>query len=310
MTGFTQPAITAVITGPPAIELGVDKDKVAGVIAHAGHLGNFGGVTHPTIVIVVATTGIGFGWINVIGAIIALSIFWCSYVRMTRSMKKEHGGAAPVASGTIDKLVAEAGIPFEKAIFPFAVLIVGFVVGLPIAVVGIFSALLVVVMTTRDFFAGEKAMMEGLGRITVPLFATIGFMFMSAVIREVGLTAVLTDALGEYIEAYPILIMFIVGSLAGLITQSNGASIPIIMPVLLIILDIDGVHPLTAAVAAAGGPAIMQYFLTGGPVAALATVIPVIPGSDLKLANRFQKPSILFGMVVLAVITAILAAVL
>ena len=40
----------------------------------------------------------------------------------------------------------------------------------------------------------------------------------------------------------------------------------------------------------------MQYFLTGGPVAALATAIPVIPGSDLKTANRFQRPSILAGL--------------
>ena len=313
-TGFTQPAITAVVTGPPAIELGVDKDKVAGVIAHAGHLGNFGGITHPTILtiaatIYTATNYVIWGWINVIGTIVALSIFWCSYVRMTRSIKKEHPGAAPVNSG-IDKLVAESGIPFKKAIAPFVVLIAGFLVGIPIAIVGIFSALLVVLMTTRDFFSGEKAMMEGLTRITVPLFATIGFMFMSAVIREVGLTAMLTDALGGYIEAYPILIMLIVGSLAGLITQSNGASIPIIIPVLTIILEIPGVHPLTAAVAAAGGPAIMQYYLTGGPVAALATVIPVIPGSDLKLANRFQRPSILFGMLVLGIITAALSVIL
>jgi hypothetical protein len=48
-------------------------------------------------------------------------------------------------------------------------------------------------------------------------------------------------------------------------------------------------------IAAGGGASTMQYFLTGGPVAALATVIPVIPGSDLKEANKFQRPSIFCG---------------
>ena len=58
--------------------------------------------------------------------------------------------------------------------------------------------------------------------------------------------------------------------------------------------------------AAASGASLIQYFLTGGPVAALATVIPVIPGSDLKSANAFQRPSILSGCLVAFVITAIL----
>ncbi|WP_230460414.1 hypothetical protein [Sansalvadorimonas verongulae] len=47
----------------------------------------------------------------------------------------------------------------------------------------------------------------------------------------------------------------------------------------------------------------MQYYLTGGPVAALATVIPVIKGSDLKEANQFQRPSMLFGMVLLLAVS-------
>lgn len=58
-----------------------------------------------------------------------------------------------------------------------------------------------------------------------------------------------------------------------------------------------------AAFAAASGASLIQYFLTGGPVAALATVIPVIPGSDLKGANAFQRPSILFGCLVAFLIT-------
>ena len=70
------------------------------------------------------------------------------------------------------------------------------------------------------------------------------------------------------------------------------------MPFLQVVLA-AGADPLTAACAAAGGSAVMQYFLTGGPVAALSTVIPVIPGSDLKTANRFQRPAMLFGLFVL-----------
>ena len=63
---------------------------------------------------------------------------------------------------------------------------------------------------------------------------------------------------------------------------------------------------VAAAFAAASGASLIQYFLTGGPVAALATVIPVIPGSDLKGANAFQRPSILFGCLVAFIITACL----
>jgi hypothetical protein len=50
----------------------------------------------------------------------------------------------------------------------------------------------------------------------------------------------------------------------------------------------------------------MQYFLTGGPVAALATVIPVIPNSDLRTANRFQRPAILSGLAVAFIVTLVL----
>lgn len=55
LTGFTQPVITAVITGPAAVRLGVDPNKCAGIQAHAGHIGNLAGFTHPTQVALVAT---------------------------------------------------------------------------------------------------------------------------------------------------------------------------------------------------------------------------------------------------------------
>jgi len=305
MTGFTQPAITAVITGPPAVELGVDKNKVAGVIAHAGTLGNFGGFTHPTLVAVMATAGITFGFINVIGIIVGLSIFAASYYRLTRGMKKEHV-AVPKAADVDMGLGEEPSGSFLKAITPFIVLIVGFVIGLPIVMVGIASAILVILMSDRDAIAGEQAMIEGLTKITIPVLATFAFMYMSAVIRDVGLVAIISDALEPFLAVAPIILMLVVSSLAGLFTQSNAASAAIVVPFLTIVIG-AGANPFAAAIAAAGGPAVMQYYLTGGPVAALSTVIPVIPGSDLKTANRFQRPSILFGMLVLFVICVVLS---
>lgn len=316
MTGFTQPAITGVVTGPPAVEMGVDKNRVAGILAHAGHLGNLGGFTHPTIVAVVAMTGIAWGPTNIVGIIVALSIFAASYIRVNRMMKKEGTQAKEV-----DIKLEAAEVPFVKAIIPFCVLIVAFVFGVPVVMAGIGSAFVVVLMSIRNFVQGEKDMMQGLLRITVPLFATVAFLFMAGVVREIGLIDLLIRSEGGVVvggllygamRASPlvlILIMFLVGSVAGLVTQSNGASIPFILPVLLALLE-AGVNPVAAAVAAAGGPAIMQYYLTGGPVAALSTVIPIIPGSDLKLANRFQRPSILWGMLVLLIICIFLGIVM
>ena len=57
---------------------------------------------------------------------------------------------------------------------------------------------------------------------------------------------------------------------------------------------------IAACVAAAGGSALTQNFLTGGPVEILPTLIPV-EGSDLKTANRFQRPSILCGVAMVIV---------
>ena len=297
-TGFTQPAITGVITGPPAVEMGVEKNRVAGILAHAGHLGNFGGFTHPTIVGVVAAAGIGWGMINAFGAIVALSIFAASLFRVNRMMKKE--GAV---TKNVDIDFGEVTAPWFIALIPMVVLIVAFAMGVPVIMAGIGSALLVVMMKGFKFVAGEKDMMAGLVRITVPLFATVAFLYMAAVVNYIGIVALITDALGDALRAQPYLILFIVGSVAGLLTQSNGASAPIVIPLVYIVVGPEiGANPLTAAVAAAGGPAIMQYFLTGGPVAALSTVIPIVPGSDLKLANKFQRPSILIGMLVLLII--------
>lgn len=84
-----------------------------------------------------------------------------------------------------------------------------------------------------------------------------------------------------------------------------GASVSVLIPFLQVVLD-TGADPFAAAFAAASGAALIQYFLTGGPVAALATVIPVVEGSDLKTANAFQRPSIIFGCLVAFLITCCL----
>ncbi|SUX09486.1 citrate transporter [Campylobacter sputorum subsp. bubulus] len=89
LTGFTQPAITAVITGTASTKLGVDPNKSAGIHGHAGILGNYGGFTHPTQVAVVAVSNIGFGMINVIGTIISLCVFACAFIRQKRQQKRD-----------------------------------------------------------------------------------------------------------------------------------------------------------------------------------------------------------------------------
>ena len=88
LTGFTQPVITAVITGPAAVRLGVDPNKCAGISAHAGHIGNLAGFTHPTQVALIATAGISFGLFNVLGLIACLVIFLVSAIRCNADMRR------------------------------------------------------------------------------------------------------------------------------------------------------------------------------------------------------------------------------
>lgn len=310
MTGFTQPAITGVVTGPASVKLGVPPNKSAGMHALAGILGNYGGFTHPTMVAVVATAGIGFGMINVVGIIVGLSSFVIAFLLMRRSMKAANARVADVSD---EDLVAEGDRDaltgsFLKAIFPFLVLLAGLIAGFPIVLVGIVASLLVMLLARENPARAESVMMAGIHRISTPLFATVAFLFMSAVINHIGLVDLVADRLEPALNVAPILIMLLVSAVAGLITQSNGASAAIVVPFLAVVLT-SGADPFSAAVAAAGGTAIMQYFLTGGPVAALSTVIPVIPGSELKAANRFQRPAILATLGVLTVIVLILMAV-
>lgn len=99
--------------------------------------------------------------------------------------------------------------------------------------------------------------------------------------------------------------MFLISIITGIITQSLAASSAILLPFLSVVLT-AGADPMASSVAAIAGANIGQYYLTGGPVSGLNTVIPVVPGSDLVKANLFQRPNYLFGFVVAGCIVAAL----
>lgn len=299
LTGYTQPVVTAVITGPAAIRLGVDPNKVAGIQAHAGHIGNLAGFTHPTQVAILATAGIGFGLFNVLGLFAASMIFLASAVRATMSMRKAGMKIDAAQRAAILREIEnrEYVTTSFKAFFPFALLFVGFVLGLPIFLVGVFAAMATMVLAAKPAKEAEAAMMKGVSLIATPLVATIGFLFMSAVIKNVGMVETMSDLVAPIISISPVFVMFMVALCTALMTQSYGASAAIVLPFLQIVLQ-AGADPFAAAFAAASAASMAQYFMTGGPIAALATVIPAVPGCDLKTANAFQRPSIMFGWIV------------
>jgi hypothetical protein len=308
LTGFTQPVIMAVVTGAASVRLGVDPNKVAGVHGHAGHLGNLGGFTHPTQVAILATIGLSFGMFNVYGALIALSVFVVSFLRLKLDDRKK---GVSMSREEMDALLAE----FEKktykcssvtAFAPFGLLVLGFVLGFPIFLVGVTAAIFAMILAKVDPKTGETDMLAGVGKIATPLVATIGFLFLSTVIKNIGLVDLLSKAIGPVLSMAPVQIMLLVAALTATMTQSYGASAAVIIPMLQVVLK-TGVDPMAAGLAAAAGGALMQYFLTGGPVAALATVIPVIPNTDLRTANRFQRPSILAGLIIAFILTTALS---
>lgn len=306
LTGFTQPVVTAAITGPVATKLGMDPNKTAGLAAHAGHFGNFAGFTHPTQVAVVATAAIGFGAINVVGAITGISIIAFSWYRIVREMRKN----PPIISQDVKDEVAKSlsnksGISFSLAIFPFLLFCIGFVFGIPVFVDGTVCAILVAILAKMNPSKSETDMINGVKRASIPIVATISFLFMSGVINKIGLVDVISNIMAPLVSISPVYTMLFVSALAGFITQSNAASVAIDVPFLQVVLA-AGADPLTAACAAAGGSAVTQYYLTGGPVAALSTVIPVVKGSNLKDANKFQRPAMLFGLLVLFLLVSLL----
>lgn len=306
-TGFTQPAITAVVTGPASIKLGVDPNKSAGTHAHAGHLGNFAGFTHPTLLAIIATTGITFGWINAAGLATALAIFGFSFMRMRGDVKHLKKLTPEETKAALAEFQRKEGEPTVWwVLLPFLLLVVGFAMGYPVFAVGFMVSIIVMIMARSNPMDTEKSMLESVQRVAVPLIATIGFLFLSGVISAIGITDLLGGWFEPLIEAAPIITLILVSAVAGLLTQSNSASAAIILPMLTIVMAQGDVSPLAAAIAAAGPTAIMQYFLTGGPVAALATTIPVVPDSELKAANRFQRPSQLIGLLFVSALAMVL----
>lgn len=303
-TGFTQPAITAAVTGPASVKLGADPNKSAGTHAHAGHLGNFAGFTHPTLLAVIAVVGIKFGWINAIGLATSLVIFAASYLRM-RKTDTAQASAEEAAAALAQFARTKDEPPVWFVCIPFLLLVVGFALGYPVFALGFVVSIIVMAMGRINPFSTEAQMLKSVERVAVPLIATVGFLYMSGVIGEIGITELMAGWLEPLIEAAPILTIALISTIAGTLTQSNSASAAIILPMVSLVQAHASVDPLALAAAACGPTAIMQYFLTGGPVAALATTIPVVPGSDLKHANLFQRPSQLIGLafvVVLAVI--------
>lgn len=199
----------------------------------------------------------------------------------------------------------EKSISTFRAFAPFLVLFIGFILGFPVFLVGIVSSIATILLAAMSLKKWESAMLKGVTKIVTPLVATIGFLFMSSIIKNVGLSGLLTDVIGPVVTDYPLLAMWIVACIAGLLTQSYAASSAVILPMFQVVTAADE-DPLLTAIAAAGGASTMQHFLTGGPVAALATVIPVIPGADLRLANKFQRPSIVCGALMVLVVIFVL----
>lgn len=278
----------------------------AGGIA-AGVIGALTGFTHPTQVALVATAGISFGLFNVLGLIACLTIFLVSAIRCNADMRRR---GVVITKEEQARIMAEIenreySTTSLRAFLPFLVLFIGFVAGFPVFLVGLASAIVCMLLSGKPMREAEAAMLKGVSLIATPIVATIGFLFMSTVIKQVGLVQTMSDAVGPVLSVAPVLILFGVAFLTGFLTQSYAASVSVLVPFLQVVLQ-TGADPFAACFAAASGASLIQYFLTGGPVAALATVIPVIPGCDLKTANAFQRPSILAGCAMAFLITVIL----
>ena len=68
----------------------------------------------------------------------------------------------------------------------------------------------------------EKHMIEGVGLISTPLVATIGFLFMSAVIKQIGLVGTISGFAAPLLNSVsPVLVMFGVAFCTAFITQCS-----------------------------------------------------------------------------------------
>lgn len=302
LTAFTQPVITATIAGPAAVKLGLSPNKTSGIISMANTVANSCGFTHPTMLAILAVTGVHFGLINAWAFAGSIWIYVFAYWRARREMILD--GLPINPEGQALDALPEGAPSFKKAVFPFLVLCVAFFSGVPVFLVGMGTGILIIFMNRMSFGQGEKAMISGVAQISIPIVAIISLMYMSNVINRIGLVEVIAEYIMPYLAAAPIQILFLISALAGTITQSNAASAPIVLPFTQILMNM-GCDPLAVSFAAITGCAIMQLFLTGGALTALPVVAGVIPGTVQEAANRWQRPAMLVGLCACFVITFI-----
>ena len=270
----------------------------------AGVIGMFVGFTQAAI------TGVGFGLFNVYGAISAFAIMATAYWRMKRRIIARGGQVSKFSADQINAILngfeKTDNIAPLKAFIPFIVLLVFAATGIPIFVVCFVASLLTIFLSHRPMAQSEKDMVDGVKMLSVPFSAIIIFLFLSGVINNIGVIDTLKNWFEPILNTAPIALMYVVAMIAGIVTQSYTGSAAIILPFVTLVLG-TGADPMATAVAAAAGGNIGQYFLTGGPVSGLNTITLVVPGSDLKRANLFQRPNHIVGMAVAALITATLA---
>lgn len=304
LTAFTQPVITATIAGPAATRLGLSPNKTSAIISMANTVANNAGFTHPTMLAILGLTGVKFGLINFYGFLGSIWIYVFAYYRAKREMIKED---IPIIKDIDDNsfnTLPENAPSFAKAFFPFLVLCITFFMGVPVFLVGVGCSVLVIIMAKMNVQEGEKAMVSGVAQIAIPIVAIISLMFMSNVIAKIGLVNMVAEYVKSYIAIAPVQILLIISALAGTITQSNAASATIVLPFVQIILGM-GADPLAVSFAAITGCAIMQLFLSGGALTALPVVAGVIPGTNQKIANKWQRPCMLVGLGVSFLLTFI-----
>lgn len=304
LTAFTQPVIMATIAGPAATRLGLSANKTSAIISMANTVANNAGFTHPTMLAILGLTGVKFGLINFWGFVGSIGIYIFAYYRAKREMQQEGLEIIKdVDDGSFNSLPENAP-SFTKAFFPFLILCITFFMGVPVFLVGIGCSILVILMERMSLQEGERSMVSGVAQIAIPIVAIISLMFMSNVIAKIGLVKVVAEYVKPFIAVAPIQILLIISALAGTITQSNAASAPIVLPFVQIVLGL-GADPLAVSFAAITGCAIMQLFLSGGALTALPVVAGVIPGTNQKIANRWQRPCMLVGLGVSFLLTFI-----
>ena len=303
LTSFTQPVITATIAGPAAVKLGLNPNKTSAIISMANTVANSCGFTHPTMLAILGVTGVQFGLINVWAFLGSIWIYVFCYWRARREMIAEGLPIKPEGA-ELDKL-PEGAPSFKVAIFPFIVLCAAFFAGVPVFLVGMGTGVLIAFMNKMTLAQGEKAMISGVAQISIPIVAIISLMFMSNVINKIGLVDLLARYAEPFVAIAPIQILFLISFLAGLITQSCAASAAIVLPFTQLVIQM-GADPLATSFAAITGCAIMQLFLSGGALTALPVVAGVIPGTVQKIANRWQRPSMLVGAGVCFLLTFII----